>query len=425
LNLRDTLMGGWAKQGCAGPPLAQVGRRILAWPTLQNLSNARRLSDTVLIALYLFALSVPAVGVLLGWVEPKSLARENRPPAPMPAFSIQKASIQRFPARFEDYFQDRLPARDGLLDWHARLKVDWLDSPSTEKVILGRDGWLFMNEEKSECQGRAVSPQEQCRLWAQAFRQRRDWLARRGIEYVVVLTPEKHSVYPEYLPDVCRHSHVLSAAELLAEELRADPEMNVLALRDVLKEERGHRSFAVSENVRCLLFFRTDTHWNDEGAYVSYCALVERLAMRWPEMRPLERDRFERQRIDSFTGDLCWILHLPGDRRETTELWHLREPRAVRLPEELPLDPRRHFPKHIPPQTWGCQDSRQPRAVLFHDSFAGRLWLPVLAEHFNRLGYAPTAGFDPKTVEAIQPQVVIQEIVERKINWHAPEMIGR
>jgi alginate O-acetyltransferase complex protein AlgJ len=375
----------------------------------------RRSFDLALIVVFAAALGLPAARFVLGRAQPKMLAGENRPPAAPPPPPLARKDIARFPARFESYFQDRLPARELLLSEQARFKVDWLDTSSSDKVIVGRDGWLFMNEEKSENPGREVSQEEQCRLWAAEFRRRRDWLAGRGIEYIVVLTPEKHSIYPEYLPEIHRHAHGPSAAEMLAEALRSDAEMNVVVLRKVLWSGKGSSP----------RYFHTDTHWNDEGAYLGYCAVVQHLSLRWPEMESVERDQFEHYRVTSFTGDLIRILHLPGEHAEPFEAWQLRKPKAVRLPEELPLDSRLHFPKHLQPQIWGRQDTRLPRGLLFHDSFAAQLWLPLLAEHFDRLGYAATAGFDPQTVEAIHPQVVIQEIVERKINWHTPEPLCR
>ncbi|HLW68662.1 MAG TPA: hypothetical protein VKS79_25315 [Gemmataceae bacterium] len=393
------------------------------------MKQLRKFFDTALILLFALALGLPAARFALGRAQPKMLAGENRPPAPAPEVPLARKAIARFPARFEAYFQDRLPARELLLCEQARFKVDWLDTSSSEKVIVGRDGWLFMNEEKSENPGRDISKAEQCRLWATEFRRRRDWLAERGIDYIIVLTPEKHSIYPEYLPEIHRHMHGPTAAEMMADELRRDSKTKVVVLREALTAERSASPLTPFPSplggdgrlASSLLFFRTDTHWNDEGAYIGYCTLVQRLAQRWPDMKPLERDRFDRHGITSFTGDLTRILHLPGERREPIEAWQLREPKAVRLLEELPLDSRLHFPKHFQPQVWGRNDPHLPRALLFHDSFAAQLWLPLLAEHFNRLGYAATAGFDPQSVNAIQPQVVIQEIVERKINWHTPE----
>jgi len=70
---------------------------------------------------------------------------------------------------------------------------------------------------------------------------------------------------------------------------------------------------------------------------------------------------------------------------------------------------------------WGTGDVRQPRCVLFHDSFAQIILRPVLAEHFELVAYAPTASFYPNVIEQFHPQIVIQEIVERKINWTSPD----
>src|SRR5262245_11466594 len=261
----------------------------------------RRVSDIVLISLFAFALGLPAALFVFGRAQPKMMAGENRPPAPRPTVSMGRKALNRFPAKFEAYFQDRFPARELMLSEQARIKVDWLDTSSSEKVIVGRDGWLFMDEEKSENPGREVSQHEQCRLWAQEFRRRHVWLAQRDIVYIIVLTPEKHSIYPEFLPDAQGHAHGPTAADLLAEVVRSDPNMNVLVLREALLTRKGERQ----------LYFRTDTHWNDEGAYVGYRALVERLASRFPQVRPLDRDDFDRGMVTTFTGDLSRILHLP------------------------------------------------------------------------------------------------------------------
>ena len=85
------------------------------------------------------------------------------------------------------------------------------------------------------------------------------------------------------------------------------------------------------------------------------------------------------------------------------------------------FDPKLHSPKSIEPQMWGTGDLSKPRCVLFHDSFAERFLRPVLAEHFQVLACTPTASFDPNVVERFHPQIVIQQIVERKFNWHSPE----
>ena len=114
------------------------------------------------------------------------------------------------------------------------------------------------------------------------------------------------------------------------------------------------------------------------------------------------------------------ILRFPADTLEMTEYLHLRNPRAHQLDIEVGLDPKLHAPLAIEAQVWGTGDGRLPRCVLFHDSFASFVLRPVLAEHFELLAFAPTASLDPNVVERFKPQVVIQQIVERKLDWHLP-----
>ena len=136
-------------------------------------------------------------------------------------------------------------------------------------------------------------------------------------------------------------------------------------------------------------------------------------------MAPLDRAAFA-EKTGSFAGDLTRMMRLPHEPQETMNSLCLRDPRARLLDLQVPLDPRLHSPKHIPPQAWGTGNRLLPRAVFFHDSFAEGLLLPLLAEHFEILVYAPSEAGDPALIERFKPDVVIHELVERKINWQRP-----
>src|SRR5262249_47950937 len=76
-----------------------------------------------------------------------------------------------------------------------------------------------------------------------------------------------------------------------------------------------------------------------------------------------------------------------------------------------------------PPFAMVQADPRLPRAVMFCDSFTQAMF-PFLAEHFHRIAfiwqYFPT--FDTAVVEREKPQIVIQELVERKLLY--PELVA-
>jgi hypothetical protein len=60
------------------------------------------------------------------------------------------------------------------------------------------------------------------------------------------------------------------------------------------------------------------------------------------------------------------------------------------------------------------------RAVFFRDSFTSQM-MPFLAEHFDRAVFVWTDGFDPQVVLRERPQVVVQQLVERKLMRLEPE----
>jgi alginate O-acetyltransferase complex protein AlgJ len=63
--------------------------------------------------------------------------------------------------------------------------------------------------------------------------------------------------------------------------------------------------------------------------------------------------------------------------------------------------------------------STLPRAVIFRDSFTSAL-APYLSEHFSRVVYIWRNDVAVDEIEAERPDVVLQELVSRHIQWIEP-----
>jgi len=59
-------------------------------------------------------------------------------------------------------------------------------------------------------------------------------------------------------------------------------------------------------------------------------------------------------------------------------------------------------------------DAKLPRAVMFRDSYATHL-IPFLSEYFQRIVYVWRYHFDRALIERERPDVVIEEMVERRL----------
>ena len=133
----------------------------------------RRIANCVLVAGFLAATGAAAVLAPLMHPDAALLAHENRRPAPPPELSLRRSVLRRLPSGLEAYFNDRFPGREGLLALRADFELRGLGVSPSERVIVGRDGWLFLDVEKVEGAGGRRDPAAQARLWLEAFRQRR------------------------------------------------------------------------------------------------------------------------------------------------------------------------------------------------------------------------------------------------------------
>ena len=113
---------------------------------------------------------------------------------------MERYVLQDFPRHFELYLGDHIGYRDVLLAWHRRVVYGVLDEPVTAKVWIGKDGWLFLYQ-TDPFLGIPKAPSVASRIdrWTDIFEERHAYLKARGIEYIVVVAPDKADVYPEYL----------------------------------------------------------------------------------------------------------------------------------------------------------------------------------------------------------------------------------
>jgi hypothetical protein len=104
---------------------------------------------------------------------------------------------------------------------------------------------------------------------------RQNRLDKQGIKYLVVISLDKHTIYPEYLPrSVQQLKGEKTRLDLLVDTLGERPGVNVLDLRPRLLGMKSGDD----------LYYRTDSHWNNLGSYHVYTAIMERLATMFPDI---------------------------------------------------------------------------------------------------------------------------------------------
>ncbi len=365
--------------------------------------------ETLMIGLFLALLWLPTLDHFFKLDHARS-PMENRRLAAWP--QVRGIGQSRdFIMGIENYFSDHFGFRKRLIRWNNHWKGQLFRNDSDRDVLIGRDGWLFFSgDEMFEhwTRQRAWSAQD-LENWRRLLEMRRDWLRERGGKYILVVPPDKQTVYPEYLPQWLESSARPSKVQQLSEYMKAHSTVEVLDLSRTLIEAKKIR----------VNYLKTDTHWNLFGGFMGYRALVEALARQLPGLEPLAPDSYEWKPAERAPGDLTVLLGTTDSYPETQAVEPIAEASwpELKMMEDAGRFPRRNEKEQKTRYT--LNDNASGKAIVFRDSFAGS-WPQFLGRHFRQVIYVWHYDWDRSLVEREKPDVVIDEMVERFFNVTDP-----
>ncbi len=314
-------------------------------------------------------------------------------------------------ASLERYFDNHFGFRKQLVRWNNDWKIKIFHESLIGMAMQGRDGWLYWAGDRmlANYEGTLRFDEQDLADWQKLLEARRDWVKARGGKYVFVIAPDKQSIYPEYLPEWVVKSGQPSKMDQLLAHLRAHSSVEVLDLRPVLTAAKKDGP----------IFLKTDTHWNQFGAFIACRQLALTLQRQLPGIKPLALDAFDRKNTVGWGGDLAVCLEQQDVVQETQE---------VVFTPRWPLSPLRPINAGFVGLRTGTAAvlTRNPnavgKAVLFRDSFA-EAWLPFLGYHFNEAIYLRQTEWNKQFLEREKPDVVIDEMVERLFNNQNPRSL--
>jgi alginate O-acetyltransferase complex protein AlgJ len=360
-------------------------------------------AERLLVAVVAAALLTPGVATLAG------LDREVLREAPAAAASDAVSGLTISLAGLARDFEARFAFRARLVRWQAGLRYRWLGVSPLPTVLRGRDGWWFYADDGAIDDATHATPFTAAELeaWRVALQHTADFLAARGIAYVFVLAPDKHTIYPEFLPATMRRDAGRRArADQLVTMLSARTTVPVVDLRQGLLDAKA----------QARIYHLTDTHWNDLGAAEAYRRIVTAVRRQVPAVPPAApADAFVVAPRTTPGMDLAEMAGLASLTSETDLTLVPRTPRRARV-----VEPARPHPGYIGPRLVTVLDGPAlPRALIYRDSFGSAL-VPFLAEHFSRAVVLWEYDVMPVTVREEHPAVVIQEWAGRRLHTRLP-----
>ncbi len=274
----------------------------------------------------------------------------------------------------------------------------------SEEVVLGSNGWLFFkavndSDTIADFEGTNSYSSEDYTKCEEGLEKLERYCDQNGIRYAVVFAPNKENVYPEFMPRKYRHVPV-SRTDKLASEMQkrgynvVNPKETLMDSKDPLMQD----------------YYSYDTHWNQIGAYRGVRMCLDSMDISTVPLENLETDKFDLKNFGYHTGAMDDLAQMVGMRelsfnkdneyiiKDFPEIdWENYE-RGSELGEVVSFR--------------NDKAERDAKLLLVGDSFRNAM-IPSLLYYFSDVYVLHQGTFDIQDIEAIEPDYLIIEYVER------------
>lgn len=353
-----------------------------------------------------FLIATILVLIAAAWLVPSAVAppkvQENRVLAGVPSWPHRLQDVRQFRKDADAYVSDNFPARRHLIGVLNRLRMLFGVSGSN-RVIVGRDGWLFYDDDTHLGSARNSPPMTgvEVRDWLMTMAGRTEAARAAGAHYLVVLPPMKETLYPQYAPRWFDGVSPARPGEQLPELANRARAADILYLRPAVAEATrlGERTFS-----------RHDTHWTGYGAYAGYAGLMRHLQAMGLADGPRPLSNFQKVTEPASEGPRDLALMLGVASFVDLDYQRFYDPPEEMKLRRIFLGPRRDW---TAPQVLDTGEVGKPVLLMTRDSFSNEL-LPFMLSHFSRIVLTHNGeGFwRPDLIDRFKPDIVILEVIE-------------
>ena len=328
---------------------------------------------------------------------------EKRTPTAFPEFHI--GNVWTFPKGIKPFFNDAFAFRNILIKQHINLQTKFFKiSSNPNMVTISENDWLFCNANSyiHECSD-LLTDEELDRIVANLLFKKKV-LNNRGIKFYLTIPPIKEQFYKENLPPVYKLSFKHSKLAQLKKHLEKYPEINFIDVDTVLKRHKKDK----------LLYYETDTHWNQLGAFYAYQEIMRTLIKDFPQLDYFKFEKMDIRTYDMPGGDLNELL---GDALLFKRTAYKVKPKAGNNAYEVLPDSVLTSIPILDENLRILQNKKvnnKLKLCVFRDSFSEYLW-PLFSENFSRSSYPWRRELSLKYIDHEKPDILIHEVLERFI----------
>ena len=327
------------------------------------------------------------------------------------SYKYEKINTQSF-SKKQLYSTDNL---ESIINYFVYKTFNF--SMNESQVITGKDNFFFLGNGHvniiDKTKGTYPYTNKDIDSWATKLKKLQDWYETQGIQFIIVVAPNKHTVYSDKLPDgIIYNEGGTITDDLVKYSLNKD--IHILNLKKALREKKEDKQ----------LFFHTDTHWNNYGALIGYINTMEYLNTIYSENYKQPEYTMKETRT-SGVGDLINFLkikHLLSNNYEKNYNFSFKKKTKVCYGEisktyklkKCSPDIKNTFNQYM----INKNSSNKEKLLYLCDSF-GTANTQLYKETFNTVWRLHLAYINGSVladfVKENKPDVVIYQIVERTL----------
>ncbi|WP_306116602.1 MULTISPECIES: hypothetical protein [unclassified Roseovarius] len=258
---------------------------------------ADRVRNLLTALTFLMLIAVPML-IHLARQAPVDAGAENRSLAATPSLAGIRADWTAFPETVNAWMRDHFGLRRSYLKIGFELEKV-LPSSADFKAVRGDDGWIFNTLNAALALHRGLLPFSagEADAWLDGLELIEARAEASGAVFIAAVAPNKHSIYPEYLSNYPRQ--VAGETRLDEVQRRArDRDLPLIDLRPALRAAKSDTK----------VYYQTDSHWTDLGAYTGFVDLRRALVERGIDVPDIPRDALRLREVTDFQGDLYGLL---------------------------------------------------------------------------------------------------------------------
>lgn len=339
---------------------------------------------------------------------------EKRDPAEMPEWSLKSVLEDRYFNAIDSYINDIFAFRTGMIETYSAILYIIGSSANLEKVVIGKNDYLFLGNAFQHIidhtEGKTLFSDEELKRWLLKFTQTKQYLDLKNILFYVVVVPSKHVMYPEFLPTYISPAQHTNINQII----NSNPNFNLIYLKDTLNTAK--------KEWKRFLYNKTDSHWSEIGAYISYLKIIDFLKPDFEKLEPIELN-FSDFTIKPHPG---WqnkhLLQLPLDLNDFNvdiiwnDKWDTTLVKTDYEGHKLPFRYNQEIEYHEKVVVYN--EDKPYTLLLLEDSFSIRL-SPYLNQTFGKIIYChynePEAIELTQLIEKYQPNLVLSELGEQSL----------